>query len=168
MRPPSQEWVRIASNADPSLPEDVHESFTFSSMTPADVEAVFELRQRSGEFLPGLGDDRAGVVRFLTRNPGLSQVVRAGGVLVAAALAGHDGRRGYLHHVVVDPGWRKRGIGRTMVQRCVDQLLAEGIEKVSIDVVATNEVAAAFWTRLGWMRRDDLVRYSFVLPNRSR
>ena len=131
-------------------------------MTPADVEAVFELWHRSGEVLRGVGDDPAGVIRFLTRNPGLSQVVRAGGVLVAAALAGHDGRRGYLHHVVVDPGWRERGIGRAMVQRCLDHLVAEGIEKLSIDVIATNAAAAAFWTSLGWTRRDDLVRYSFT------
>jgi N-acetylglutamate synthase len=99
--------------------------------------------------------------RYLERNPGLSQIAECGGRLVGCAMAGHDGRRGYLQHVIVTPRHRRRGLGRELVNRCVAALHAQGIRKIHLDVMKGNEAAIPFWERLGWFRRDDLVRYSF-------
>jgi N-acetylglutamate synthase len=100
--------------------------------------------------------------RYLARNPGLSFVAESGSELVGCALAGHDGRRGYLQHVIVAPGHRRNGIGRELVSRCVAALDGEGIRKMHLDVMAGNEAVMPFWERLGWFRRDDLVRFSLI------
>lgn len=100
--------------------------------------------------------------RYLDRNPGLSFVAESGDVLVGCAMAGHDGRRGYLQHVIVAPAHRRRGIGRQLVNRCVAALSGQGIQKMHLDVMTSNEEAMPFWERLGWVRRDDLVRYSLI------
>jgi GNAT superfamily N-acetyltransferase len=61
-------------------------------------------------------DDVEATRRYLERNPGLSQIAECGGRLVGCAMAGHDGRRGYLQHVIVTPRHRRRGLGRELVE----------------------------------------------------
>src|SRR5258708_11657289 len=57
------------------------------------------------------GDDDAALARFAERNPGLFLLAEEDGHLVGSALAGWDGRRGWLYHVAVHKDERRRGIG---------------------------------------------------------
>jgi N-acetylglutamate synthase len=93
---------------------------------------------------------------YLKRNPGLSLVARDNQRIVGAVLCGHDGRRGYLHHLVVAPDYRKRGLGRQMVAKCLASLHAIGIPKCNIFLYANNEQGERFWTCCGWSKRSDL------------
>src|SRR5262245_8843319 len=61
---------------------------------------------------------------YLERNPGLSLVAEVDGAIVAAVLCGHDGRRGYLHHLAVATGCRGQGLGRRLVACCLESLRA--------------------------------------------
>jgi N-acetylglutamate synthase len=101
-------------------------------------------------------DSREAVGRYLRRNPGLSQVAVSGGKVVAAVLCGHDGRRGYLHHVAVSRGWRRMGIGKALVAACLEGLRKEGIPKCNLFLFASNRGGRVFWKRLGWSVRGDL------------
>src|SRR5437879_13496039 len=65
------------------------------------------------------GDDRESVAQFLARNPGLSRVAADGSAIIAVALCGHDGRRGHVYHLAVDPAYQRRGL----VQRLLDECL---------------------------------------------
>ena len=49
---------------------------------------------------------------YLERNPGMSFVAKQDGMVVGAVLSGHDGRRGYIHHLAVHPDYRRQGIGQ--------------------------------------------------------
>jgi ribosomal protein S18 acetylase RimI-like enzyme len=110
---------------------------------------------------PGDGEDE--VRAFLARNDGLSLVAQEGDALVAAALCGHDGRRGYIYHLAVAPSHRRRGLGREIVARCLDALEAAGIRRGQVSVFATNALALAFWASLGGQARSDLVVFSIPL-----
>lgn len=125
------------------------------------------LRATSGVGSSREADEPAAVARYLARNPGLSFFAEIDGRVVGCAMSGHDGRRGYLQHVAVDPAYRRRGIARTLVQQCLEALAKEGIEKVHLDVFTTNAVAQKYWEGLGWMKRDDIVRYSYTRPGRE-
>jgi N-acetylglutamate synthase len=138
-----------------------------AEMSMADYDATYALLSET----PGIGlrmvDSREGIERYLARNPGLSFVARAEGRIVGCVMSGHDGRRGYLQHLAVDPTFRLRGVGRALVERCLDGLKALGIEKTHLDVFADNEPGHRYWTRFGWKRRDDIVRYSFTNSTRA-
>lgn len=108
-------------------------------------------------------DSPTAIERYLQRNPGLSLVAETDYRIVGCVFCGHDGRRGYLYHVVVDPGYRRQGIGHRMVELALEGLAAEGIEKTHIDVFADNSAALEFWQRMGWQLRTDLCRLSFTL-----
>jgi ribosomal protein S18 acetylase RimI-like enzyme len=133
-----------------------------SGMTIADYDGVLELLSSTPGVAVRSSDSREATERYLTRNPGLSFVAKSEGRIVACAMSGHDGRRGYLYHMAVDPAYRRRGVATALVRRCIAALGAVGIDKTHLDVIAENQLAQDYWTYLGWKRRDDIVRFSFT------
>lgn len=125
-------------------------------MTAADCGAVLALWGRTDGVGLNEGDTREGITAYLARNPRLSLIARCEGELVAAVLCGHDGRRGYLHHLAVAPAFRRRGLGSALVQECLARLAAAGIEKCNLFVYADNDEGARFWTSHGWTERAEL------------
>lgn len=101
-------------------------------------------------------DSHPNTERFLARNPGMSFVARHQGKIVGAVLCGHDGRRGYLHHLAVLPQYRNRGIGRSLVDRCLGALNAAGIQRCNILIFAENEEGKRFWRKTGWSTYEGL------------
>jgi ribosomal protein S18 acetylase RimI-like enzyme len=132
----------------------------FSPMTIKDYDAVYALWKS----LPGIGlssaDTREVIEQYLVRNAGLSFVARDGNKLIGAVLCGHDGRRGYLNHLAVDPGYRHRGIGHRLADTCLQALKAAGIHKCHIFVYADNANGLPFWETGGWHDRPELVLMS--------
>ncbi len=137
-------------------------------MTAADYDQVYALwKTIKGFAMRSLDDSREGVERFLKRNPQTSVVAIEDGKIVGAILCGHDGRRGCLYHVCVEPGYRRRGIGKAMVVFCMNALRKEQINKVSLIAFAQNDIGNAFWHHVGWMQREDLNYYDFVLNSEN-
>ena len=101
-------------------------------------------------------DSKVGIKAYLERNPDMSFVAMAGEKIIGAILGGHDGRRGYIHHLAVDVGWRRQGIARQMVQNCLRALKVSGIYKAHIFIFTDNESGIAFWKSVGWTYRTDL------------
>lgn len=107
-------------------------------------------------------DSREATERYLARNPGLSFIAEVDGQVVGCLMSGHDGRRGYLQHLIVSPQFRKQGIASGLIEQCLAGLEAVGISKSHLDVLTSNQAAIEYWTRRAWTRRDDIVRFSFI------
>ncbi len=138
------------------------------TMTIEDYDQVRALWMTIKGFgIRSLDDSRAGVEKFLKRNPTTSVVAIEDGRVVGAILCGHDGRRGCLYHVCVAEAYRRRGIGRAMVVHCMNALRAEEINKVSLIAFSVNDVGNAFWNDIGWTRRLDLNYYDFTLNEKN-
>jgi N-acetylglutamate synthase len=129
---------------------------TISPMTVGDLAHALELWGQTDGVGLNESDTVDQLTLYLERNPGLSLVARAGNRIVGAVLCGHDGRRGYLHHLAVAPEYRKRGLGRQMVEDCLESLRQIGIRKCSIFLYADNEAGERFWKNGGWSKRTDL------------
>ena len=135
-------------------------SVIVQEMTIGDYNEVRALWQACEGIELSEADARSVIVRFLERNPGLSFVARVDGVLVGAALCGHDGRRGYIDRLAVHPSHRCQGIGRILTSRCLYHLMKCGITKWYLFVPEDNQGAIAFWQKLGWQQRGELVTMS--------
>lgn len=107
-------------------------------------------------------DSRQAMEKYLERNPGLSFIAEVDGRVVASLMAGHDGRRGYIQHLAVDPEQRKQGIAGRLLELCLQALLAQGIVKSHVHVLNTNQLGRDFWSRRGWIHRDEIEMYSFI------
>ena len=91
------------------------------TMTIEDYQGVHDLWMTiKGFAIRSIDDSRAGVECFLKRNPTTSVVAVENGEIVGSILCGHDGRRGCLYHVCVREDCRMRGIGKSMVVRCME------------------------------------------------
>lgn len=136
--------------------------FAIRAMTIEDYDAVIELMKQT----PGVtfrdADSRDATRRYLDRNPGLSFVATVDDEIVGCLMSGHDGRRGYLQHLVVLPAHRRKGIANALVARCLTELEGIGIVKSHVDVLKSNQIAHEYWKRQGWALRADIDRYSLI------
>lgn len=133
-------------------------------MTMEDYSQVYGLwTDIKGFGIRSLDDSMEGVERFLRRNPGTSVVAVQNGFVIGNILCGHDGRTGCFYHVCVAPGYRHHGVGCRMVKAAMEALRNEGVSKVSLVAFKNNEVGNAFWQGIGWMKRNDINHYEFLL-----
>ena len=133
----------------------------YREMQSSDFPALIELWRNTPGVDVTKSDTQAGLDYFLARNPGLSFVAVSGGQLVGALMCGQDGRRGFLHHLVVYTPFRRQGIARYLAQMSLDQLELLGIEKCHLFIRRDNESGMQFWKRLGWKERIELNMASF-------
>ncbi len=122
-----------------------------------DYEKVHALWEASEGVGLSDADSKENINRYLKRNPGLSTTAWEGDQVVGAVLCGHDGRRGYIHHLTVNKSHRHQGIGRALVERCLDSLARVNISKCHIFVFGDNQDAINFWEKVDWSRRVELV-----------
>lgn len=135
-------------------------SVEIREMTMADYDAMLALWQISEGIGLSNADSRDNIASYLQRNPGLSFVAYDSDQLVGTVLCGHDGRRGYLHHLAVSTSHRYQGIGRRLAEQALTMLQCQGIEKCHLFVIKNNREALAFWKQIGWKKRSDLLLMS--------
>lgn len=127
-------------------------------MSITDYDGVYNLWINT----PGMGlnstdDSREGIEKYLKRNPTSSFVAECDRIIVGVIMAGHDGRRGYIHHTAVLPEYRNQGIAKRLVDSAMDALDKEGINKVALVVFKKNDIGNGFWEEIGFIDRTDLV-----------
>ncbi|WP_018323390.1 GNAT family acetyltransferase [Bradyrhizobium sp. WSM2793] len=115
----------------------------------ADVEPVVALWQRCGLTRPW-NDPHADIALARRRDNSTVLVGRDAGAIVATVMVGHDGHRGWVYYVAVDPDGRKRGHGRVIMAAAEDWLRAAGISKLQLLVRRENAQANAFYGSLGF------------------
>jgi N-acetylglutamate synthase len=96
------------------------------------------------------GDAREDIEGYLQRNPDLSRVAEAGSKLVGAVLCGHDGHRGHIYHLAVEPEYQRKGVGELLLNECLAGLRRVGLKRVIILVSRTNAAGRSFWLGRGW------------------
>ncbi len=136
-------------------------------MTIDDYDDAYNLWSNTdGMGLRSLDDSKEGIDAFLKRNPNTNFVCRDGEKLVGTILSGHDGRRAYIYHAVVNPNYRRCGIGKKLVKEVITALELEGINKVALVVYSDNQKGNEFWESLGFVERNDL-NYRNLAINRA-
>ena len=136
-------------------------------MKKSDYPQVIELWVETEGVGVRHSDSEEGIAFYLDRNPGLSFVFESNKKIVGTIMSGHDGRRGYVQHLMVSPEKRGGGIGTLLVNTCIDALKAASILKSHIHVFQSNEIGQEFWKRLGWSERADLKTFSFINSKNS-
>lgn len=134
----------------------------YRPMKIEDFEGLYELWRNTPGVDITLTDTLDGLAFFLERNPGLSFVAESGGQLIGGILCGHDGRRGFIHHLVVYTPFRRQGIARNLVERSLRQLDLIGLEKCHLFIRRDNAAGLKFWEGVGWKERLELTMASYT------
>ena len=138
-------------------------TITISSFTIDSYDDVLALWQQSEGIGLSDADSKDSMKSYLERNPGTSFIATANGTVVGTVLAGHDGRRGYIHHLAVHTSYRRQGLGRQLVYKCLEVLKDMGIHKCHIFIFNSNSDGIAFWESVGWTHRTDISLISKVI-----
>ncbi len=135
-------------------------------MEISNYEEVFKLwTSTKGVGMRNLDDSKEGISKFLKRDPTTNFIAVDNDNIVGVILCGHDGRRAYIYHTAVHKEYRGKSIGRRLVDKVMNALNQEGINKAALVVFNNNEIGDAFWSSIGWEKREDLNYYNLSLNN---
>jgi len=109
----------------------------------------------------GRSDEPWALEIMLANNPDSCLIAWHGDTIVGTILGGFDGRRGMIYHLAVLPSWRRRKLGKALLERCLEVLKQRGAAKVNLFVYRDNSGAISFYEELGWVRREDIQAYSW-------
>jgi ribosomal protein S18 acetylase RimI-like enzyme len=114
-----------------------------------DIEDIVSLWRATGLTVPH--NDAHEDIRFCRESRhGAVLLGYIGGSLAASVLVGHDGHRGWIYYVAVDPRHQGEGHGQSIVEAAEAWLTARGVPKVQLMIRETNAAVRAFYERLGY------------------
>lgn len=123
-----------------------------------DYDAVYALWRDAG---PGVhlrpSDERPQVEKKLTRDADLFLVAELEGRIVGVIMGAWDGRRGWLHHLAVDPAYRGRGIATALLREVEARLKAKGCIKINLLVFRDNLAARRLYEHLGYQEMTPVI-----------
>jgi ribosomal protein S18 acetylase RimI-like enzyme len=117
---------------------------------PQDEAAVVDLWQRCGLTRPW-NNPHKDIQRKLRVRPEYFLVGVLDDVVVATAMIGYDGHRGWIYYLGVAPEQRGRGYGRTIMAEAERLLREAGCPKINLQVRTDNAQALEFYRRLGFV-----------------
>jgi len=126
---------------------------------------VVELWKKAGIGV-GSSDTKGEIAGVLNRNPDLFLIGKEDGKIVAVVIGAFDGRRGYVHHLAVDPDYQKKGYGKKIMDELIEQFRKKKVHKIHLFIEKINPEVVNFYRNLGWNVRDDLIMMSYV-PNKE-
>ena len=116
-----------------------------------DIPAVLDLWGRCGLLHPS-NDARADVARARSAPNATLLVGRKDGAVIATAMAGFDGHRGWVYYLAVEPRRRRAGHGKAMLAAAEGWLRERGAPKVMLMVAESNGGVRGFYEKLGFTR----------------
>ena len=122
---------------------------------------VLELWKRA-EIGVGSSDTKDEIARILNRNPELFLIGKEEEKVVAVVIGTFDGRRGYVHHLAVDPDCQKKGYGKVIIDDLIERFRRKEVHKIHLFIEKYNKKVVDFYSKQGWEIRDDLIMMSFV------
>jgi len=123
----------------------------------ADEPAVIQLWDRCGLLRPW-NDPHKDIARKKRVQRELFVVGTIGGAIVASAMAGYDGHRGWINYLAVDPAHQRQGLAAALMAHLEGELRAMGCPKINLQIRRDNLQAIAFYQRIGFLE-DAAVSY---------
>jgi ribosomal protein S18 acetylase RimI-like enzyme len=72
------------------------------------------------------------------------------GAIIASAMVGYDGHRGWVNYLAVDPRRRRQGLASALMAEAERRLRDLGCAKISLQIRRDNLDAVEFYRRLGF------------------
>lgn len=139
---------------------------TLRPANAGDIPAVLAFWARSAENADRPSDEPEAVAALIARDPEALIVATDGSDLVGTVIAGWDGWRCHLYRLAVDPGRRRQGIGRLLIDAAERRFRTLGGIRADAMVLDANEEAHRAWTAGGYRLQTDWSRWVKPLGGR--
>ena len=131
--------------------------YKIEKMDIEDYDEIISLWENTeGVGLSGSDDSKESIMKFIEKNPDTCFIAKNYDGIIGTIMAGNDGRRGHIYHLMVKPEYRKQGIGKKLLDKVEEGLRKEGITKSFLVVFRDNDIGNGFWEEVGYKTREDL------------
>jgi ribosomal protein S18 acetylase RimI-like enzyme len=131
--------------------------YKIKTMVIEDYNEIINLwKNTDGVGLSGNDDSKKSIKIFLEKNPNTCFVVEYNKEIIGTIMAGNDGRRGHIYHLMVKPEHRKNGLGKKLLEKTEKALKKEGVRKIFLVAFKKNKTGNIFWQNNGYEIRNDL------------
>ena len=134
---------------------------------PADEHAIVALWRECGLTRPW-NDPHKDIARKRTEQPELFLVGTLGDEIVASAMVGFDGHRGWVYYLAVAGRHRKRSYGRALMQEAERLLIERGCPKLNLQVRSTNPGVIEFYRKLGYVQDETVSLGKRLIPDQPK
>ena len=132
------------------------QTLAIAPIDDADVADVVALWQTCGLTRPW--NDPAADIALARKGSNATVLIgRENGAITATVMVGHDGHRGWVYFLAVDPDHRQKGYGRVMMDAAEHWLRGCGIEKLQLLVRADNTSVKDFYQSLGYSEQERVI-----------
>ncbi|MGB4704694.1 MAG: GNAT family N-acetyltransferase [Candidatus Saccharicenans sp.] len=122
-----------------------------------DYDRVIELWMQCGLPLKPRGrDSREEISRQLELPQVIFLVAEAEGRVVGTVLATHDGRKGWINRLAVDPAFRRQGLGQKLVRLAEEELEKAGLKMFAALIEEDNLASIQLFQKLGYEFHPDI------------
>ena len=128
-------------------------TLAISPLRPDETEAAVALWEACGLTRPW-NDQRADIALALGRPSSTILAGRIDSKLVATAMTGSDGHRGWVYYLATDPDHLKRGVGRMLMAAAEGWLRQLGCPRIRLMVRGENLAARGFYRAIGYDDQD--------------
>jgi ribosomal protein S18 acetylase RimI-like enzyme len=130
----------------------------YRACTTDDIDTVLELWDAATH--RGSTNTREAILTFLGLHPDLLLLAWDGDRLVGSVIGAWDGWRASFARLAVHDEYRRRGIGRELVERAERLLIAKGARRVHANVLNDSPDAFDFWRSVGFTPNDVVEPYA--------
>ena len=131
-------------------------------MEMEDIPFIQALWKKVG-FELSYSDRTEEIQRMIKYNPELCLIMKNDSNTIACVLGGFDGRRGWIHHLAVDPMYQNQGVGNQLMIHLMNIFDRMGVVKLKLEILRTNKSIIQFYQKIGWETRPDLITMSYTL-----
>ena len=131
--------------------------YKIKAMDIEDYDEIINLwKNTDGVGLSGSDDSKKSIKIFLDKNSNTCFVAEYKNEIIGTIMAGNDGRRGHIYHLMVKPEHRKNGLGKKLLEKTEKALKKQGIRKIFLVAFKKNKNGNIFWENNGYEIRNDL------------
>ncbi len=130
-------------------------NFQFRSYRESDKEDVIQLWEECGLVVPW-NNPQLDIERKQTVQPELFLIGLVNDEIIATAMVGYEGHRGWVNYLAVKPKFQRQGIGKQIMEKAERRLLKLGCPKLQVQIRNANDGVIKFYRRLGYLQ-DEVV-----------
>jgi ribosomal protein S18 acetylase RimI-like enzyme len=141
----------------------VTDQVTVDDLAEAEIDAAIALWTAAGLTRPW-NDPASDARRALQTATSTILAARSDESIRGTVMVGHDGHRGWVYYLAVDPALQRGGIGRELMRAAEGWLIERGVPKLNLMVRGENASVRAFYERIGYELSDVVVMAKFLTP----
>jgi len=126
--------------------------WTVRRMTIGDYDEVVDLWERAGldNIRKSGRDSRESIQRQLSLENCVFLVAEMNKRIIGVVIGSHDGRKGWINRLAVDPEFRRHGVAQSLILNVEEELKKTGIRVFSALIFESNIPSLNLFSKMGY------------------